>query len=146
MDQILVNSVNQATREDPTITGSLETLIAATYKKFVENKVDDFPRMCQVAMMQNKLRAQELEQNGNIGKYTGTTGWSKDGTMKWEFDIPQELYLFMKCMVYKGFWDKDNERVKRAFMNAICRGDDPMTLLMKVKSYYGSNKDASLTT
>lgn len=146
MEKILTDAVNAAVAEKPSCTDNVEALMLATHKKFIEMKLDDFPRMCQVAMVQNKLRFEELRKYGNVGKYTESVGWSNDGTMKWEFDIPKDLYLFMKCLVYKGFWDKDNEKIKRAFMNAICRGDDPMTTLMKVKSYYGANKDVSLIT
>lgn len=141
---ILEQAVNAAVEEKPSITDSMESLVEASYKKFIQMKLDDFPRMCMVARMQNKIRLDELKEIGNKGKYTDSYGWSNDGTFKWEFDIPQDLYLFMKCLVYKDFWAQDNKKVHRAFMNAICRGDDPMETLMKVKVLYGSNKDVSL--
>ena len=143
---LLEQAVNQAVAEKPGITDNIESLIQESYKKFVQLKLDDFPRMCEVARVQNKLRLDELKEIGNKGRFTDSYGWSNDGTFKWEFDVPQDLYLFMKCMVYKGFWNKENDKVKRAFMNAICRGDDPMTTLMKTKMVYGSNKDVSLIT
>lgn len=141
---ILEQAVNSAVEENPSITGSMDALVEASYKKFIQMKLDDFPRMCMVARMQNKIRLDELKEIGNKGKYTDSYGWSNDGTFKWEFDIPQDLYLFMKCLVYKDFWSQDNKKVHRAFMNAICRGDDPMETLMKVKVLYGPNKDVSL--
>lgn len=109
-------------------------------------KLNDFPRMCDVARYTNKILLDELREKSNKGKYTDTYGWSHDGTFKWEFEIPADLYLFMKCLVYKNFWDNNNKKISRAFMNAICRGDDPMDTLMKVKMYYGENKDVGLIT
>lgn len=143
---ILEQAVNAAVAEKPSVTDNVETLMAATHKKFIEMKLADFPRMCMVARMQNKIRLEELREVGNKGKYTDSYGWSNDGTFKWEFDIPQDLYLFMKCLVYKEFWSQDNKKVHRAFMNAICRGDDPMETLMKVKVLYGSNKQEGIIT
>lgn len=141
MDAIAVAAVNAAVAEKPSITDDIDQLIAASHKKFIDMKLHDFPRMCKVAMIQNKIKYDELVATGNVGKYTGSTGWSNDGTMKWEFDVPEDLYMFMVNLVYKGFWYEDNKKIKRAFMNAICRGDDPITTLMKVKAYYGSTKD-----
>lgn len=146
MDQVTIDATNAVTKEKPSlVTQDPDAFILAVHKKWIEAKLDDFPRMCQVAMMQNKLKMDELTAHGNKGKYTDSVGWSNSGDMKWEFDIPQDLYMFMINLVYREFWGKDNERVKRAFMNAICRGDDPITTLMKVKTLYGSNKDLSLT-
>lgn len=141
MDEITSQAINAAVKEKPSITDNIDELIAASHKKFIEMKLDDFPRMCEVARMQNKIRYDELRQTGNVGRFTGSVGWSNDGTFQWKFDVPQDLYLFMINLVYKGFWDKDNKKVSDAFMNAICRGDDPMTTLMKVKTYYGSTKE-----
>lgn len=141
MDAIATAAVNAAVAEKPSIVNDIDQLIAASHKKFIEMKLDDFPRMCQVARMQNKIRYDELRVHGNTGQYTGSVGWSNDGTMKWDFDVPEDLYMFMVNLVYKGFWHEDNAKIKRAFMNAICRGDDPMETLMKVKVYYGSTKE-----
>lgn len=143
---ILSQAVNAAVAENPNVTDSMEALMFAAHKKFIQMKLDDFPRMCAVARVQNKLLLDELREHGNKGKYTDSYGWSNDGTFKWEFEIPQDLYLFMKCLVYKDFWSQSNKKVHRAFMNAICRGDDPMTTLMKVKTLYGSNKEAGIIT
>lgn len=143
---LLEDAVNAAVADNPDVTDSVEALMLATHKKFIQMKLDDFPRMCLVARMQNKLRLDELKEIGNKGKYTDSYGWSEDKSFKWEFDIPNDLYLFMKCLVYKDFWSTTNKKVHRAFMNAICRGDDPMETLMKVKMLYGSNKDTGLIT
>ncbi len=143
---ILEQAVNKAVEEKPGCDANMGTLVEEAYKHFTQMKLDDFPRMCEVARIQNKILLDELRAHGNKGKFTDSYGWSNDGSFKWEFEIPQDLYLFMKCMVYKDFWNKSNKRISKAFMNAICRGDDPMTTLMKVKSIYGSNKDISLIT
>lgn len=141
MDAIATAAVNAAVAEKPSIVNDIDQLIASSHKKFIEMKLDDFPRMCAVARYQNKIKLEELEKFGNKGKYTESIGWSNDGTMKWDFDVPEDLYMFMVNLVYKGFWHEDNSKIKRAFMNAICRGDDPMETLMKVKVYYGSTKE-----
>lgn len=143
---LLEESVNEAVKENPSITGSVDALIEASYQKFLNNKLDDFPRMCEVARVQNKIKLDRLRIYGNKGKYTDTYGWSNDGTFCFEFDVPMDLYMFMINLVYKDFWADSNKKIHRAFMNAVCRGDDAMTLLMKVKTYYGSNADKSLTT
>ena len=146
MNDLTINAINAAVAEKPSIVNNIDSLLEASYKKFIEMKVDDFPRMCQVAMVQNKIMVDALKEHGNNGKFTESHGWSREGTMKFDFTIPQDLYLFMTNMVYKKFWAEDNERIWRAFMNAICRGDDPMTTLMKIKVYYGPSKDSSLIT
>lgn len=108
-------------------------------KKFIEMQIDAFPMYCQVARMQNKIKQDEIRRDGIKGKYTDSYGWSEKHLFKHDYEIPSELYLFMQNLVYKQFWDEDNEKVWRDFMKAICRGDDPMQLLMKVKMIYGSN-------
>lgn len=141
MEQLVIDAINDAVKEKPSIVNDMDVLIAAVHKRFIEYKLNDFPRMCDVARVQNKIKLDELRVHGNSGKYSESIGWSNDGTMKWEFDIPQDLYIFMTNLVYKGFWDNSNKKVSRAFMNAICRGDDPMQTLIKVKMYYGSTKE-----
>lgn len=144
MEQILTDAVNAAVAEKPNVTDSVEALMYATHKKFIEMKLDDFPRMCHVARVQNKMALDEINRVGNKGKYTDTVGWSNDGTFKFEFEIPRDLYLFMQNLVYKDFWSNENKRISRAFMNAVCRGDDAMTLLMKVKTIYGKNSEKGI--
>lgn len=107
--------------------------------KFIEKQLDAFPYYCQVARMQNHLKWKELKETSNKGKYTDTYGWSASGDMKFEYEIPEELYLFMVNLVYKDFWEKENEKVYRTFMKRLMRGDDPMELLVWVKKFYGSN-------
>lgn len=108
-------------------------------KKFIELQLDAFPMYCQVARVQNKLKQDQLFSEGSKGKYTDSYGWSEKGTFKHDYEIPSELYTFMQNLVYSEFWSEDNEKIWRSFMRAICRGDDPMELLMKVKMIYGNN-------
>lgn len=118
--------------------------IDLVYRKFCEARLDDFPRICQVAIWQNKLKWDELNQIGNKGKYTESMGWSPGREFKFDYEIPQELYLFMVNLVYADFWSEQNEKVWRKFMKNILRGDDPMETLLKVKAYYGSNKQEGI--
>lgn len=135
----------EALKENPRLAKQkpLE-FINLVYKKFCEARLDDFPRLCQVAIWQNKLKWDELNQIGNKGKYTDSLGWSEKREFKFDYEIPQELYLFMVNLVYADFWEEGNERVWRKFMKNILRGDDPMETLMKVKAYYGSNAQEGL--
>lgn len=143
---LLSESVNQAVDDTALSTDSVEGLIEAAYLKFLNNKLDDFPRMCEVARIQNKIKLDEMREHGFSGQYEQSSiGWSKGHEFKWEFDIPTDLYVFMTNMVYKDFWSDSNKKVWRSFMNAVCRGDDAKELLIKTKMVYGSNKDGSLT-
>lgn len=125
---------------------SAEEYIKQVSKRFIELQIDAFPFYCEVARVQNKLKQEELAKYGYKGKYTDTMGWSEDRTMKHDFEIPQELYLFMVNLVYKDFWSEDNEKVWRKFMKRICAGDDPMQLLIWVKTIYGSNSQNEIVT
>lgn len=108
-------------------------------EKFMENQIDAFPTYCQIARWQNKIKYDELKETSKRGKYTNSLGWSEKGEFKFDYEIPEDLYLFMVNMVYTDFWSTDNSKVWREFMRCVCRGDDAMQLLMKVKTIYGSN-------
>lgn len=123
-----------------------EEYIKAVAKKFIELQLDAFPFYCEVARIQNKLKQDELFKYGHKGKYTDTYGWSEDGTMKHDFEIPNELYLFMVNLVYSDFWSEENEKVWRTFMKRVCRGDRPEELLIWVKTIYGSNSQQTIVT
>lgn len=143
-DTMLAEATNEVMLEKPNATDNLEDFFNRVSKRFLEKKLDDFPRMCQIARVQNKIKLEELQKDSYAGKYTDSIGWSKDGSFKFEFEIPEELYLFMINLVYREFWGDDNKKVWRAFMNAVCRGDNAMELLMKTKMIYGPNSDRSL--
>ena len=129
---------NDVANENKNLARSNPTeFIMAVHKKFCERKLEEFPRMCEIARMQNMIKWQDLVKNGNKGKYTDTYGWSDDGQMKFQFEIPQELYHFMQNLVYTGFWETHNTKVADKFMNRLCKGDDAKQLLVWVRSHYG---------
>lgn len=113
--------------------------IMEVHKRFCEEKIKDFPRMCEVARVQNMIKWEHLRNNGNKGKYTDSYGWSENGEMKFQFEIPQELYHFMQNLVYSGFWETANKRIADKFMNKLCKGEDPVRLLAWVRSPYGAD-------
>ena len=108
-------------------------------KKFIEKQIDAFPMICDITRFQNKLKQDELRHTGVRGKFTDSYGWSESMEFKHEFEIPEELYLFMVNLVYKDFWSNENVGVWRTFMKKILRGDDATETLMWAKMIYGSN-------
>ena len=118
---------------------SVRDFIDRVSAKFIENQLHAFPRYCEIARWQNKLKWDELKEIGNKGKYTDSIGWSAQRDFKFEYEIPSDLYLFMTNLVYKDFWSDENSRVWRSFMSKVCMGDDSMELLMGVKKLYGNN-------
>lgn len=129
---------NQVADENKGLARSNPTeFIMQVHKKFCERKIQDFPNMCEIARVQNMIKWEDLRKNGNKGKYTDSYGWSDDGEMKFQFEIPQELYHFMQNLVYSGFWENDNKKVADKFMNRLCKGEDPARLLVWVRSHYG---------
>ncbi len=143
-------SINESLREKAVVdvmkensnlsikTNPLE-FIKKVSEKFMENQIDAFPQYCMIARWQNKIKYDELKETSKRGKYTNSIGWSEKGEFKFDYEIPEDLYLFMINMVYTDFWSNENAKVWRGFMKAICAGEDSMQLLMKVKSIYGSN-------
>lgn len=144
-DELRANSVNEVMKESPNLAkeNPIE-FIKRVGKKFIEARLDSFPQLCEITRWQNKLKWDELKEKSNKGKYTDTYGWSEGQNFKFDFEIPEELYLFMVNLVYKRFWEEDNEKVWRKFMNRICKGADPMETLMWAKSIYGSNQQKGI--
>lgn len=134
---VLAESVNQVMKEKPRATESLGDFVQRVSKKFIENKLNDFPKVVEIFRVQNKIKLDELKAVGNEG------GWSEDKSFKYDFDIPSELYYFMVNLVYREFWTEDNEKVWRPFLKALMRGDEPIETLMKVKVIYGSSNAAT---
>lgn len=133
-----VKVFNEVSEEHKNLARTNPTdFIMKVHKKFCQKKIEEFPRMCEVARVQNIIKWDELRKHGNRGKYTETYGWSDDGEMKFQFEIPQELYHFMQNLVYAGFWEKHNKKVADRFMNRLCKGEDPKQLLVWVRSHYG---------
>lgn len=135
-DQLVADAVNDTVKENKAPTENLEAFVRRVSEKFIMKKLDAFPKICDIFRMQNKLKMDEHRSAGNEG------GWSPTRDFKWDFEVPSELYHFMVNLVYRNFWEEENEKVWRPFLKALMRGDDPMSCLMKVKSIYGSTKDA----
>lgn len=129
-ENLLNNAVNETVKNTSGVTDSTENFIKRVGEQFIKNKVADFPRMCEEARIANILTQEDFIKMGNKG------GWSKKKDFKFDYTIPQDLYMFMTNLVYVGFWQEDNEKVWRSFMKAVCRGDDPIGLLNKVRGHY----------
>lgn len=99
-----------------------------------------FPRICEEMREVNWKKRRMLEQAAEKGKFTESYGWSENGDFKWEFEYTPEFYFFMRNYVYTHFFDESRGGLFRKFMKGLMRGDDPMDLLMAVKSVYGSNQ------
>lgn len=134
-------SVNETTSQYKHLqkTNPVE-FIKLCHKRFCEKKIKAFPYMCEVARVQNILKWRELRADSGKGKYTETCGWSKDGTFKFDYEIPTDLYAFMQNLVYSGFWEEHNRKIWRRFMKRVCDGDDPNRLLVWARSQYGDNQ------
>lgn len=117
------------------ITQFLEALTTEALTVWLEY----FPQICEELRQVNAEKIKILNEIGNQGKHTGSTGWSENGHFKFEYEYTPEFYFFMKNYVYDGFFDNDNKKIKRAFMRKIMRGDSPMDTLLQVKKIYGSN-------
>lgn len=128
-------------RNYPTLSDDIKAFMEKVWEVMIPMLLDYFPILCKTAREQNMSIIKQMQDYGIKGQYTDTYGWSKDRTMKFEFIVPADLRAFMITLVYRRFWEEDNKRVHRAFMNAICRGDDPMETLLKVKKMFGSTKD-----
>lgn len=131
-EELRINAINETLKETPHLTSNLEKFFYKVASRFIQNKLYAFPKLCIEARRVNYLKQKELEAVGN------PRGWSPSKDFKFDYIIPTELYMFMVNMVYRNFWSEENEKVWRSFMKAIMRGDDPMTLLKKVKVYYGA--------
>lgn len=132
-----VAAVNEVVAKSPGIQHNTLEFIKAVGKKFIEKQVERFPEICEIARVQNILEAKANEKYGKKGKYTDTYGWSEDGTMRADYKIPQELYLFMTNLVNADFWSEENSKTWRRFMRRIVTGDDPYDALMEAKMRIG---------
>lgn len=134
-DDLLNEAVNETVAEKPTLTQRIEAFVPAIAQKFIEKKLDAFPYYCEVFRVQNQIRIENEKKDGSLG-------WSENKDFKRDYDIPTDLYYFMVNLVYRNFWEENNEKVWRPFLNALMRGDEPMSCLMKVKAIYGSTQDS----
>lgn len=136
----LDNAVDEVIKEAPHSQENERDFIERVTKKFIDEKIHFFPQMCEVARLMNLEKQKLLQETGRKGKYTDSYGWTEDGQLLADYDIPQDLYNFMKVFVYKEFWGNDNENIWRPFMRKICRGMidyDAMNLFFKLKKHFG---------
>ncbi len=136
----LDNAVDEVIKESPNSQENPKDFIERVTKKFIDEKIHAFPQMCEVARIMNIEKQKLLRETGIKGKFTDSYGWSESGEYLSDYDIPQELYNFMKVFVYKNFWEQDNARIWRPFMKKVCSGMieyDAMNLFFKLKNYFG---------
>lgn len=134
----LAEAANEASeRIDPRLNP--DEFVREMGRLFIQKKLDYFPELCEIARVQNILKMQDLQKNGKKGRFTDSYGWSEKGDFKFKYEVPRELYLFMTNLVYRDFWTKDNERIADKFMHMVVTGECPDTILIWVKSIYGSN-------
>lgn len=140
VNSALDNAIDGVIKENPGSQDNPRDFIERVTNKFIEEKVHTFPKMCDVARIMNAEKQKELRETGNKGKYTDSYGWSENGELLADYDIPQDLYNFMKIFVYKDFWGNENEHIWRPFMKKVCRGMidyDAMNLFFKLKHHFG---------
>lgn len=140
MENILDNSIDKVIKEAPKSQENDIDFIGRVTNAFIEEKIHAFPQMCAVAYQMNLEKQKLLKETSNKGKYTDSYGWSEDGNLLADYDIPQDLYNFMQIFVYKGFWGQENARIWRPFMKKVCKGIidyDAMNLFFKLKNYFG---------
>lgn len=128
-ETLRIEAVNEVTKHTKALD-NMDEFIKKVGKQFVESKLYNFPKLCLETQRVNYLKIKENEALGN------PEGWSKKKDFKFDYIIPNELYMFMVNMVYRDFWAEENERVWRSFMRGIMRGSEPMELLRKVRLHY----------
>lgn len=136
----LDNAIDKVIKETPQAQENSKDFIERVTNSFIEEKIHAFPKMCEVARIMNLEKQKLLRETGIKGKYTDSYGWSESGDLLSDYDIPQDLYNFMKIFVYKEFWGNDNARIWRPFMRKVCSGMieyDAMNLFFKLKNYFG---------
>jgi len=143
-EALRTQATNEVVNENPGIQNDPLRLIQEISKRFIEKQLDNFPVLCDVARVQNYIKWKELNETGKKGKYTGSAGWSEDGNFRFEYEIPNELYLFMVNLVYKDFWTNENSKIWRKFMKKVCDGEDAYSTLQWVKTIYGPNSQEGI--
>lgn len=144
-EELRQNAIEEVLKTSPSLRRSPMEFIQKVSQKFLENQLDAFPRYCEIAKWQNFLKWQELKETSTKGKYTDSMGWSAKREFKFDYEIPEDLYLFMVNLVYKDFWSDSNERVWRKFMKRVCDASmHPTDLLVWVKKIYGPNSQEGI--
>jgi len=104
--------------------------------EFMKEKIANFPKLCDEARRVNTVKKKQFTSIGNEG------GWSEKKDFKFDFSIPQELYTFMVNLVARSFWNEENEKHWRAFMNGIMENEDPTYLLYRAKLAFEGNEES----
>src|SRR3989337_1138881 len=102
-EDLRVSAVNEVSKHIKALD-NVEEFIKKVGKQFVESKLQNFPRLCLETRRVNFLKKQELDRLGN------PEGWSASKDFKFDYIIPNELYMFMVNMIYRNFWAEENER------------------------------------
>lgn len=144
-ETLLADATNEIVKQTPTKPAKMteEELNHFARKcadKFMQNKLHNFPALCDQFRKVNYLKQQQLRAVGD-GR-----GWSDKKHFKHQYEIPTELYYFMTNMIYIDFWGNDNEKVWKSFLKQIMAGQDPHMLLRKVKMYYDSENNKLMFT
>jgi len=124
-EDLLNQAVNEVTDKNENAAQNVEQFVQEVSARFIEKKLDEFPALCAETRRVNLIKKKLDADMGNAG------GWSKDKTFKFDYEIPRDLYMFMQNLVYRDFWQEDNEKHWRWFMRRILAGDQPEILLMK---------------
>lgn len=127
--------------------GGMDGFLNGIVRNFLQEQIKQFPALCEETRQINLMHLKEMAQVGNKtptrmigGKvYEGSTGWSRDFSMKHKWIIPTKLKFFMRNLIYVDFWDDENAKVRDNFMKGLLRGDDPLEILKKVRGHYGSD-------
>lgn len=146
--QIIDHAIDTAVNDKANIVENPRELITRVTNEFIKAKIEEFPRMCEVAGIMNAEKQKQLQEIGRKGKFTDTYGWTENGEMLADYDIPQDLYNFMQTFVYKEFWSNSNDRIWRGFMKKVCSGMtdyDAMALFVKLKNHFGDTNLVRIT-
>jgi len=127
--------------------GGMNDFLNRLIDNFYKERLMEFPKICEHTRIVNKQHLRQLTEVGYktptryvAGKtYEGTVGWSKDKTFQHKWIIPNQLRYFMRNIVYVGFWDGKNAKVRDKFMKGILRGEDCWELLAWIRKQYGPN-------
>ena len=125
--------------------GGVNDFLGDLVNSFYWEKLKEYPALCQELRKVNFIHQQELEKHGVRspvrmigGKMSGgTSGWSKDMSMKFKWIIPTQLKFFMRNLVFIDFWEDTNKKTRDFFVRAILRGEDCWDVLRTVQAVYG---------
>lgn len=141
--------------------GSKSEGLRLVMEEFLRLQFKYFPAFCEETRQINIKQIKELNDFGNKSPtrmiagqvHEGTSGWSKDGTFKHKWVVPQQLKSFMEH-IKKDFWSDENAKIRDKFMKDLLRGGkflkggaggDYYALLDEVYKHYGKNIITAVT-